>query len=127
MVEKYRSKYRVEHDEDGTHIILCKGRQANGTRPHVYRWGDGELGFVGVGQAKKSALLKKHPGTFTVWLDCEDEFILRFPEERLPGVAKALECRRKRRVSQRERQRLREISPFVKNAQVSSLGAAKTA
>jgi len=123
VMERFKRRFRVELDVDGTSIVPCKGRQVNGTRPHVYRFGTSELAYVGVGRQKMAWLLKKHPGVFTVWLDCEDEFILRFAEEQLPEVTKALGCRMRRQMSKKERERVVGIGEGTRFRKLTALKA----
>lgn len=112
--EKYAMRFRVMRDDAGDPLIPCWKRTARfgpgDVRPHVYQWGsDGEvLAYIGLGNRKLGALLKKHPGVFWGCWQGDGEFEAKFPADRLNEVARSLGCRFKRRVSEDGKRRLME-------------------
>ena len=105
---RYRDTYRTVKREDGISCLLTRYRDRDGMSYDVYDHNDTHLAACLPPQAGRK-LLRAHPGTFALHQDAEDAVVLLFEETRLDDLADLLNLRRKRRISETERQRLRTI------------------
>ena len=94
--------------EDGISYLLTRYPDRDGMSYDVYDHSDTHLAACLPPQAGRK-LLRAHPETFTLHQDAEDAVVLLFEEARLDALAGLLNLRRKRRISETERQRLRTI------------------
>lgn len=116
-LKRYRDRYWVAKGEDGCWNIQMKRKPREGTVFEVYVHSDTHLAACLPPQTARS-LLKRFPEAFTLVQDTADAGVLAFEEERLEELADVLKVRRRRRVSDEERERLRQMgrkhSPFLR-------------
>jgi len=105
---RYRDRYRTVKRKDGISCLLTRYPDRDGMSYDVYDHSDMHLAACLPPQAGRR-LVRAHPGTFALHQDAEDAVVLLFPEDRLHDLADMLNLRRKRRISEAERQRLLAI------------------
>ncbi len=75
----------------------------------IYKFASGILAWYCPSRQKGTWARKRLGPWFTVQIECEDEWIFNFPAEKFPEVAKCANPRRRRLVSEEERQRLLDM------------------
>jgi len=121
LLRQYGNRYRAAKDEDGIWNLETRHKPRHGTTYEVYDYSDDLLAACLPPQAARH-VLKQHPGVFRVHQDADDGMVLVLEEKRLDELADALKLRRRKQVSEGERQRLAELS-----RQHSGAGLAKLA
>ena len=101
--ESYYAQYgpRAQTDDPWLQIIPCR-------RGHIFPWGDNILAASTNGRGPTAHKLAALDFT-TISQDGDDGVTMLFPVERFPEVAELMKPRRRRQVSDQERQRLLEI------------------
>jgi hypothetical protein len=108
-LKRYADRYRLVRREDGVWYILTLRPDAEGMTYDVYGHSD-EMLAACLPPRAANHLLKRYPGTFTAHQDADDAMVLLFKESLLDELADGLKLRRKKQISEDERQRLAELS-----------------
>lgn len=105
-LRKYTDEYRVFRGDEGTYKIRCKFGQIE-----PYSLIHGYLCFAGTFSSpmKKTWFLKKRPANVEVTQDGEWEATVKFSEDYLPSLVDWLGVCKKRRLTESDRNRRREI------------------
>ena len=117
LKQTYGKRYRVRKGEDGIWNLTTRHRPKDGTEFEVYDHSDTHLAACLPPQAARG-LLRRFPDAFTLVQDASDAGVVAFEESRLDELADALKLRRRKQVSEKERERLRQMgrkhSPFLR-------------
>ena len=104
-LKRYADKYKVTKAADGIWQIQTTHAPKNGLAFDVYDYSDTLLAVLLPPVAAKY-LLKRRPGVFTIHQDAGDGVVLLFAEELLHELADDLKLRKKRKLSEENRQKL---------------------
>ena len=109
-LKRYSDRYRLVRREDGIwHILTRYPDHKLGMTYDVYDYDEDRLAAcLPPGAAR--GLLKRLPEVFTVHQGASDAVVLLFEESKLHELSDVLRLRRKKQVSEAERQRLAEMS-----------------
>jgi len=105
---EYGEMYRTVKTEDGIHYILTNHKDKDGMTYDIYDYNDDLLAACLPPQAARK-IMQNHPEIFTVHQDASDGTVLLFDETLLHELADSLRIRRKRRISEEERERLARV------------------
>lgn len=102
---KYDLKYKIRIQEDNIRAIICKYGIIE-----LYSLKEGILLFCGIFPTKQklSYLLKKLPNFVDIISEGEGECVIIFPETKLAELESILKIKKRRRISSKTRQQLRE-------------------
>ena len=117
-LKRYRGRFWIRKGEDSCWNIQMKRKPREGTTFEISVHSDTHLAACLPPQTARG-LLKRFPDAFTLVQDAADAGVLAFEEGRLEELADVLQVRRRRRVSDGERERLRQMgrkhSPFLRD------------
>ena len=108
-------RYRIAFDEAAVHEPGGKGRLRAQYQiipckyGEIYQHGRGTLAWYCTSGRVKERVRAQAPDWLTLEVDCDGEGIFVFPAKWFPEVAKWARPRRRRVVSEKERQRLQEM------------------
>ncbi len=110
LKERFGSRYKIAWSEE----VKDEARQPMNQiipakRGHFYPFSDSEVGFFCESHRLATNLLKEFPEDVRVFVDAEDAVELLIKADAFEKVADRDGARKKRRVSERERQRLSEM------------------
>ena len=108
-LRRYKGHYKVTRADDGVWQIETKHKPRNSLTFDIYVYDDAHLAAMLPPRAAKH-LLRSTPGLCEVHQDGADAVVLIFREERLDELSDDLRIRRRRKVSDTERERLAEMS-----------------
>jgi hypothetical protein len=104
-LKKYKTKYRVRPDEIGIYNIICRVGQIQ-----TYSIRNGELCFTGEYKSGKGVANIKRaiPKYCTITQEGDTDIVVKFPEEKLTSVEEIFKPRKKRVMSEENKEKCRE-------------------
>lgn len=105
-LNQYRNLYKIKVCDDQVRAIICKHGEIK-----PYSLLKRELFFCGNfhSKRKKTAIKKLKPSYCVVLQDGEEELMLKFPENKLPELVNLINIRKRRMISQEQREKLKKI------------------
>ena len=118
-----KKRWIVRRDKCGDEFIALNGRTAlgKGGLDHIYLISESEAGLwiTGVQVQQKIDTIQKKVPSLTIIQQGQGEAVVSVPVEDLDALCEAAGAKRRKRLSEEQRQRLRDISPFRKDKKAS--------